>query len=276
MPDTNHSASAGQLRIVSLSPAISRTLVDFELQHQIVGRSQFCTALDASIPIVGDLGKVDYEQLIRIRPTHILLQPPASGVDHKLEELATSRSWKMGKWPFLNGVDDITRLIEELPHVLYSPDTDELTEALAHSAALLQSLNRALELGGKRVFNGRVLMLSSLEPVMAFGRDTYLHDILIRFGGENAVSAKGWVQLSMEDVVRVNPDAVLLVVDSPPESAPRAAAALASFQDLDIVAAREKRLAVMAHRDALLPSSGIIKVALIMRDGLHEFTDAPK
>jgi outer membrane receptor protein involved in Fe transport len=54
------------------------------------------------------------------------------------------------------------------------------------AAALLHALTAALDSGDRPLFHGRVLMLSSLESVMAFGRDTYLHNILTRFGGKNA------------------------------------------------------------------------------------------
>lgn len=269
----NQSTYAGRLRIVSLSPAISRTLVDFDLQDQIVGRSQFCWALDASIPIVGDLRTVDYEKLIRIQPTHVLLQPPATGVEPKLLELANTRGWKVGQWSPLNGVEDISQLLRELPFIIDSGESDESAKMFEYSETLLHALNAALDSGDNPLFHGRVLMLSNLEPVMAFGRDTYLHDILTRFGGENALQARGWVQLSWEDVVRMNPEAVLFVVDSPPERVTGAADALAAYHDLDIAAAKHKRLAVLAHRDALLPSSGIINVAHAMRDMLHELSE---
>ena len=53
-------AKPDELRIVSLSPAISRTLIDFGLQDRIVGRTPHCASIDPSIPVVGDLINIDY------------------------------------------------------------------------------------------------------------------------------------------------------------------------------------------------------------------------
>ena len=112
----------GEPRIVSLSPAVSRTLVDFGLDDLIVGRSPWCASLDPAIPVAGDLYTIDYERLIRLRPTHVLVQPPAStGLDPALQRLATEHGWVIGQWTF-NTLDDITRMVRDLPGVLYPDD----------------------------------------------------------------------------------------------------------------------------------------------------------
>jgi ABC-type hemin transport system substrate-binding protein len=86
-------------RIVSLSPALSRTLVDLGLADHVVGRTAYCASLDPAIPIVGDLYELDYERLIRLEPTHVLLQPAsATGVDPQLRRLAEERGWTIGAW----------------------------------------------------------------------------------------------------------------------------------------------------------------------------------
>ncbi len=265
------------LRIVSLSPAISRTLVDFNLHTRVVGRTQFCWAIDPAVPVVGDVTSIAYERLIRQRPTHVLVQPSRTGVDPKLIELATERKWKLGVWSDLNGVEDIKRLIQELPGILFAPSSAGFKSASQRALQLLDALAVSLQPSrGKPLFTGRVLLLSGLEPVMAFGHGTYLHDMLRTFGSQNAVGSSGWVQLSMEDVVRLDPEAVLLVLDTPSTSAPTAAQALRGFRDLNIAAAREERLAVLAHRDSLLPSSGVIPMAYGMRTLLHELAEVPE
>ena len=59
-----------RFQIVSLSPAISRSLVDFGFEEFVIGRTPWCTSLDDSIPIAGDLMEIDYERLIELDPTH--------------------------------------------------------------------------------------------------------------------------------------------------------------------------------------------------------------
>ena len=111
--------------------------------------------------------------------------------------------------------------------------------------------------------------------MLAFGRDTYMHDIITRLGASNAVKAQGWVQLSLEDVVRMNPEAIVLVLDTMPGSSPSPSEALRPLQSLQTAAVRDRRLALLTHPDALLPSSGVVEVADAMRGVLERLARAP-
>ncbi len=260
-------------RIVSFSPAISRTLVDLGLANRLVGRTRFCFAVDPAIPVVGDLTSVNYETLIRVQPTHILLQPAGTGTDPALGQLARSRGWAVGLWPRLNGVKDIERLLQELPGLLYPEPSDASDEVRQRAQGTLNAIAASLNHTEHTLFRGRTLVLSSLEPMMAFGRGTYMDDILTRLGASNATRAKGWVQLSLEDVVRLNPQAIVLVLDVDPTVAPEPTETLRPIRDLHVDATRDGRLAVLANPDALLPSSGVVAVANSLRAVLHEFSE---
>ncbi|UCE88902.1 MAG: ABC transporter substrate-binding protein [Pseudomonadota bacterium] len=259
-------SAAAQLRIVSLSPAISRTLVDFGLHKQIVGRTPFCRALDPVTPIVGDLNGVAYERLVRVRPTHVLVQPPTSGTDAKLAELAATHGWHLAQWPGLNTVQDIEQLIDQLPSVLFPEDSAQRLKATSRARELLTEIRMVLESQSAPIFNPRVLLLSGFEPVMAFGRETYLHDIATRLGAVNAIDATGWVVLSLEDVVRINPQVVILVAGSESGIGRSPGAALETLSRLKIDAARRGRITVLDHPDAMLPSSGVVGLATAMRE----------
>ena len=101
-----------ELRLVSMSPALSRTLVDFGLARRIVGRSPFCDFLDDAVPIVGDLRNINYERLIELAPTHVLVQAEP---EEKLLALAAERGWRIGRWGTIDTIDDIERTVRELP-----------------------------------------------------------------------------------------------------------------------------------------------------------------
>ena len=81
----------GQIRIVSLSPAITLTIEDLGLADSLVGRSTWCQ-LDSvdieSIPAVGDLHDRDWERLVRLGPTHVLFQASDVETDATLQDLA--------------------------------------------------------------------------------------------------------------------------------------------------------------------------------------------
>jgi iron complex transport system substrate-binding protein len=262
-------------RIVSLSPAISHTLIDLELDDDIVGRTQYCTSLDQSIPVVGDLQNINFEALVRLNPTHILVQPPAGGVDAHLQRIADEHGWKIAAW-HLNTIDDIRTMLREMPAALFDEASPQRTELDQHAASLSKRIDLALTVSPEMTatvpaLRGRVLMVNAVNPVMAFGAGTYLDDLLSALGrGEavNAVAERGWVQLSLEDVVRLQPDAIVLV--KPNANADDLQRDLGPLATIDVPAVKDGRLALLSHPDAFMPSTGVIGVADDLRAILQQ------
>lgn len=249
-------------RIVSLSPAISRTLVDLGEAAQIVGRTPFCDSVDAEIPVVGDLLNLDYERLVRLRPTHVLVQPPAMGIDRQLLVLAEQHGWTIGRWR-LDDVADVKRMLEQLPEVL---GKDELYERAVELELLVDDALRPSD----DLWRGSVLLIAGTDPVGVFGTGTYLHDVLTALGATNAVSLAHYPQLTLEDVTRINPQAMILVRPGAPEEIDPIAA-LRTLAALQVDAVRDGRVAILRHPDAFTPSTGIIGVAEDLRAILRSF-----
>lgn len=273
---TNDQASLP--RIVSLSPAISRTLIDLELDVYLVGRTPFCDTVGSSIPIVGDLLDLNMEMLVRVRPTHVLVQPPASGIDPALVRLANDRGWTIGAW-HLDTIDNVRALIGELPKVIASSDGPpaDVPDGLHERAvALLEHIDDALT-PQEDIFTGSVMLIIGLEPVTVFGEGTYLDEVLTVLGGTNVVTHRGYPQFSLEDITRMKPEAVILVSPRqgmPADDGTTPRERLGAIGRLDIPAVRKDRLAVLKHPDGFLPSSGIIGVAEAMREILRTMRES--
>lgn len=256
-------APAAGPRIVSLSPAITRTLVDLGLGGHIAGRSRYCASVDPEVPIAGDLYDVDYETLIRLEPTHLLIQPPsARGAQPRLLELAAERGWSVAMWK-IDTIQDVRALIAELPGAVFGADDPRRAEASRRSEALLGDLDASLSPAAPGAWRGTTMLLAGTDPPLAFGKRTYLDDILTALGGANAVDATGWAELSIEDVIRIDPGAIVVVTDRERGPSP--------LGGLDIRAAREGRIAVLLHPDANLPGSGLRGVAAELRHILESF-----
>lgn len=272
-------SSRAPLRIVSFSPAISRTLADLGLADHVVGRTPFCTAIDPSVAIVGDLRDVDFERLVRVQPTHLLIQPESGGIHPTLAELADEHGWTIGAWQ-LNTIEDIRQMVLELPQIVAGEDEAMLTATTARAATLINELDHALRpyrssagrSGADIGWRDRVLVITGVDPVLAFGRQTYMDDVLRAFGLSNAVDDRGWVQLSLEDVVRLDPAAIVLVNTTAPEDAD-VRAIMGPVARAATTAARQNRLRVLRHPDALLPSTAIIDVADELRNICKQFDD---
>ncbi len=252
-------------RVVSLSPALSRTAVLLGLEDRLVGRSRFCSFLDESVPVVGDLLAIDYERLIAVAPTDLIVQPSASGIDPALQRLAREHDWSLHSFPGLNDLGDVFAMTRALARAM----TDEgpaRDAAVARAETLDAQLAAALD-ASTPGFTGRVLILHAVDPVGAFGADTYLDEMLGRLGATNAVTGSGWLTLSLEDVIELDPDAIVLVRLTP-SSWEDAAGALAR---LDCRAVRDGRVAVLAHPDVLYPSPALAEVAERLRDLLKKW-----
>jgi len=250
-------------RIVSLSPALSRMLVDLDLQDHVVGRSNYSTSLDPDIPIIGNLTDLDFEFLVRVRPTHIFVQPPSTGVSDDLRRLADGHGWRIFARR-IDDVDDSRAVLRDIPDAFDEVSERWREDLRQRAAALERRIGDMLENPPADAWRGRTLITAGGDPPLAYGTGTYLHELLTSRGGTNVVDAEGWVQLTLEDVVRLDPDGIIIVrqgeagveVD-PEEAAPRLAA-------LDVQAVRAGRVGVLSHPEALLPSTSILALGRLL------------
>jgi ABC-type hemin transport system substrate-binding protein len=247
-------------RDASNSPAITATLRDLGLADRLVGRSRFCEGVD-DVTVVGDLLDVDYETLVRLDPTHILVQPPSSGTDAGLLALAGERKWKVSAWS-LAGLADVRTMLAELPSAI-APDPGPLHQHTTERAnAMLAEIDAALAPDPRDnpiAACGRTLLVEKVNPILAFGRGSYLDQMFTAMGGENAVQIEGYPELSLEDVIRLDPDTIIVVRSR--ADGLTASSALGPIAAADLRAIREGRIGLLAHPDALLPGSGLGRAA---------------
>jgi ABC-type hemin transport system substrate-binding protein len=261
-----------EIRIVSLSPALTRIAVDLGLGEWIVGRTQFCTAVDPAIPVAGDHFLQDFETLVRLDPTHILIQPPRNEVPGPLAELARQKGWSVVTWR-IDTIADVRAVVREMPGRLAASPSDVSTRLAGRAAELLRDIDESLAAPSPRADDGerRVLLIYSTEPVISvFGGATYLDEIVRALGWRNAADhLSGWGQLTLEDVVRIDPDAVIVIA----QGAVPLDEALGSIAALDLRAVDQHQAAVLGHPEALLPSTSIVEIAAMLREILDAFEE---
>src|SRR5262245_61348101 len=107
-------APDGGPRIVALSPAVAVILRDLGLADRIVGRHGYDFVLNKSVPVCGDqAGGIDYETLLRARPTHVLIESGARETPGRLTELAEEHHWAVESLRMLT-LDDIEHTARRL------------------------------------------------------------------------------------------------------------------------------------------------------------------
>jgi ABC-type hemin transport system substrate-binding protein len=228
-------------RVISLSPSITATLEDVGVSDLVVGRSSFCKAVDSNIPVVGDLYEIDYERLLLLQPTKVFVQETASGVDAHLKQLSEREQFSLHSWE-VNRLDDIKKMHDELVDIL-GVDAEPMQLSLGEVDNSLPA---------------PMLIMTSGSPGslgICFGKQTYLDDVLTLIGGTNVLATPGWVSLSLEDIVELNPAAIIMVSDT-------SISISKSINSLDIP------IIQCIHEDVLIPSSKIIDVAHTFKDKL--------
>ncbi len=272
-----------ELRIVALSPAVAVMLRDLGLEADIVGRHGYDLALDPDLPVAGDQGGVDYEVLLALEPTHVFTQFGALGVPDRLAQLAGEHGWVLEDLA-LESLDGIAQTMDDLHLDLIGfeergVEEFDPTRQFARTTLPSERLARAWRDRGPAVRDaGRVLMIAAVEPPGVLGPGSFHHELLVQIGGRPAVAEGGpWQELDAEDVLRLAPDAIVIFAtddanDGGPsgddrfvEPAPPAwdeiEARLGALAGLPIPAVRDRRVALIDDRLALLPSSTLAGIA---------------
>ena len=229
------------VRIVSMSPGITQILVDLDLEENIVGRSPFCNGIDESVPVVGDYHDVDFERLLSLNPTVVLVQETQAPKNVHLKELSEDDTFILHYWP-LDSIDDIKQV--------YNKASDIFTES---PREFILNVDQAPA-------SERVLIVtrgSDVSAGLCFGSDTYLDDVIKSMGLENAFDREGWAMLSLEDVAKLNPDRILVVSDTPIKEE-----SVKGIRSLNIP------MLLFEHEHVLIPSSQVSNVARALHEQL--------
>lgn len=230
-------------RIVSLSPAMTRTVMDLGAGELIVGRTPWCAATDA--PVVGTLQDRDLARIAELRPTIIMVQ--AAELDAELARVAKSTGAKV-VLTHIDRLADVEAMVSTLAGELASAHVlgaEEARDRILAEAARAREEAKVIVAA-----QGPTLILFGTEPPTAFGALTYVDDLWSAMGGQNAVKRAGYPELTLEDIVRLDPAHILLVRGSKRDFPPA----------LEALPLRLKeRLRIVVAPTLLEPSSALLR-----------------
>lgn len=259
-------AGAETTRVVALSPGVAQVMRDVGCGDLLVGRHGYDVWSDQSIPVAGDQDGLDYEALLRLKPTHVLLEPGVLGVPDRLSKMGQEHGWTIESFRMLT-LDDVGSCARRLDGLFGSGGSAAL-------AAQLGDLARA-----DAPTRGRVLLLISVEPPAGLGPGCMHDEVLRGLGAVQALDedAAPYVRLDAEDVLRLAPDAIILIAPVGPGEAgdgvrPLDASeldeALGVLAGLQIPAVREGRVAVVDGAMSLVPSSSVVGFGEALEEAL--------
>lgn len=258
-------------RLVVMSPGLAMILRDLGLADRIVGRHGYDRVTPSSVEVAGDETRLDYEALLRVNPTAVILQDGGRPTPERLTDLARERGWAIHRVPVL-ALDDVRSAIGTMDRLGRGAGAEgpEGSAASERARELVRSFDAALaERAGLAERMGRTLVLGSTDPPGAMGPGSFHYELVARLGAEPAPAAgSAWMNLSVEDVVRLDPDSLVLVMPGAPEWADGGGdrggdrgGVLGRLSEVGLRAVSTGRVVVVRDEHGQLPSTSLIGVA---------------
>lgn len=207
-----HVQAAVPARIVSTAPSITEILFALGLGDRVVGVSTYCRfPLEAvKLPKVGTFLSPDAEVIAGLRPDLVVVHEISTGIDRKLASL---------RIPFIvvdrGTLASVFSSIRQIATAAGAP---------ARADALVADIERRLDAvrrAGSAAPHPRVLFIIGRSPGMlsdlvAVGPGSYINELIEIAGGRNVLAIKGqpeYPRISMETVLRLDPDVIVDTVD---------------------------------------------------------------
>jgi ABC-type Fe3+-hydroxamate transport system substrate-binding protein len=193
------------VRIVSLCPSITETLIDFGLASSLLGITRFCihpAEVVKSIAKVGGTKTPDLEAIAKLAPELIFL--------NEEENRREDYQWLAERF---NVEVSLPKTVAEVPLQLRRFGAITGSEAAAEARAL--ELEAALEDLAKQTTQGRSFRYAYLiwqGPLMTVNADTYVADLFARAGGAGvfAEHPDRYPIINLDDLRAAAPELVFL------------------------------------------------------------------
>lgn len=185
-------------RIISLVPSQTELLVDLGLEDRIVGVTKFCvhpSRLRKSKTIVGGTKNYRMEVIASLKPD-LIIGNKEENDRVGIEELSKDYPVWMSD---IYSLEDSFHMIECLGEIFQKEQkAKQLTDQLRNDfSTLAQSKGRAVYL----IWN---------NPMMAAGKKTFIDEMIPLAGFENLIVKERYPVISEEELLRLNPDHLLL------------------------------------------------------------------
>ena len=204
--------AADKLRVVSLSPSITETIVKLGGAALLVGRSSACDypVTVKKIPICGDYKGPMLEKLARLKPDIVVSAMfNDKGVIGNIERLGI----KFYLLPAKN-LSDYPLTVKKLGEIL------NLKSAANAEMSRFSAKLRAFRIATKKIplaARPTVLLLIYDRPLMSAGKKSFINELITIAGGRNIAAKidRSYFNCSMEWVMKQQPQVIVMPASSP-------------------------------------------------------------
>jgi len=196
-------------RVISTAPSNTEIIVDLGQAHKLVAvdvHSANIEGIPANLPLL-DFFYPDAEVIINLAPDLIIASghnPTGSGEDpfRLLRDMGIQVVYISMSKSIAGIYEDITLIAELL-------QAQEEGKALINkmSAEVNEVSRKAAEIKNKKTV---YFEISAAPDMMTFGKESFIHDMIITIGAENIFGNENWlVTPSAETIINRNPDVIL-------------------------------------------------------------------
>ena len=192
-------------RIVSLAPNLTETIYALGLEEKLAGDTDYCDTPPAAKfkPHVGSMLNPSLEAIVALHPDLVLATANSANRRETVDALA-----RLGVAVYATDPRTVRGMFESIAHV------SNLIGATQQGNALIARLQARIDALQSRLADlppVHVLFVVWDDPLITIGQNTFIADALRWCGAESVVIAKqDWPQLSFEEVLRLQPEYIIL------------------------------------------------------------------
>ena len=247
-------------RVISLAPNLTEIVFALGEGNRLAGDTDYCDypAAATAKPHVGGPVNPNLEEIVSLMPDLILA---TKSINRRETVDALVR---IGLPVYVTDPHSVGEMIASVEHIGAAMGAEKSSVELAGDLrGRLADLDRRLAGAAPR----RVLFVVWTDPLISVGRDTFVADALRRAGGRSVVDTKAeWPHISMEEIVRLQPDVLVFASAHGGETQ----------RDIDALRTRPgwKNLAAMKSGNIVVVSDAIIRPAPRIVDAIEYLAHA--
>ncbi|MGN8225277.1 helical backbone metal receptor [Gracilimonas sp. BCB1] len=186
-------------RIVCLVPSLTELLVDLGLKDQLIGRTRFCIHPEGieDVEIIGGTKNPNLEKIVELEPDFIL----ANKEENRKEDIELLEKYAKVRVTEIDSIQDAILEISSLGDIL---GVNKQAGAMVNKITALLNDRPAKSPLSVAYFIWK-------DPWMTVGSDTYIHDVLHKYGLDNVYGLhKRYPKTYLDELSAHSPELILL------------------------------------------------------------------
>ena len=249
--------------VVTLAPNLTETIYALGLEDKLAGDTSFCDTPPAAKlkPHVGSPQTPSLEAIVALHPDLVLATTSINRAE-TVDALA-----RLGIAVYTSDPHTVRGMLDSIAGMA------DLMGASEQGAALVAQLQARLDAVHARIAElplVHVLFVVWEDPLITIGQNTFIADALRWAGAESAIVAQqNWPQVSIEEVVRLQPEYIVLTSDHSESDAASELSGLRARPAWKALKAVEMGHVVVASDEIDRPSPGLIGAIEQLARELH-------